>query len=196
MRVNEILVESTDLSEAPMGFVNRGLRKMGAGIVSHIPWMSTTAHGMQQGIAAGDIANQLWKELYGFIKFNGDTYNDVTADYLSYFLRSKGIKTFNLKGKIPLSKPDIEQLLLKAVQNNSRGFLKSQIPGSVGNVRAPGANAAPTPGPKMTYGQVKQAVLSLKPSERAKILQMLQGTAPTAPLATPKPRVRKQKTAV
>lgn len=186
MKINEILTESSELDEAPMGFVNRGMRKLGTGVVSRIPGMKNVAYGMQQGIAAGDMANQLYKELYGLFGRTGDSFNDVTGDYLAGFVRSQGFNPFDLKGKIPLGKSGIEQALLKVVQNNSRPFKKPTIATPAAPIRpASSPVGSPTPAvpnAKMSYGQVKQAAMGLKPGERSKLIAALQAQ----PIVRPK----------
>ena len=196
MRVNEILCESKneEIAEAPVGFVRQQMKKLGAGVTSKIPGMGNISSRMQGGVEAGNVANNLYKLLFRHLGKSDDSIDAINADYVANFLRTQGFNTYNLKGKTPLGKSGVEQAILSTVQDNYRGFANPPIAAQVQPSKSPAAPPLATP--RMTYGQVKQGILGLKPSERAKILQMLQGTATTAPIAKPSPRVRKQKTAV
>lgn len=199
MRVNEILCESKneEIAEAPVGFVKQQMKKLGAGVTSKIPGMGNISSRMQGGVEAGNVANNLYKLLFRHLGKSSDSIDDINADYVANFLRTQGLNTYNLKGKTPLGKSGVEQAILSTVQDNYRGFAKPPIAAQMQTPRSPATPPIASATPRMTYGQVKQGILGLKPSERAKILQMLQGTT-TAPIAKPRPqvRVRKQKTAV
>lgn len=193
MRINEILNESkNEVNEAPVGFVSQGMKKVGAGIASKIPGLGNVSARMQGGVEAGNVANNLYKLLHRQLGKSGDSIDTINANYVANFLRQQGMYSFNLKGTIPLGKSGVEQAILTAVQDNYRGSARqpafSQKPGTVKTPRMPVQPKQPTQPAiptgqtataPMSYGQVKQSVMNLKPAERAKLLQLLQGTAPT-----------------
>jgi len=152
MRLTEILTESQELEEGPLGAIGRGLAKGIGGVAKGV--------GMIGGIAGG-----------------------VKKAYQ----KGKATSTANIAGDVPDAEPDAEQdpAVKKAYDDE---YAKVTAPKKAAPKKAAPKNAAPMAAAS-GYKQAQQAIATLKPSEKQKILAMLQ-TSMTAPAPVRKNPVR------
>ena len=141
MKVHEILYESTKtpLKEKPAGGLGNVARKVGAKVLAKLGAKNTAA-GMAGKVDAADKANALFTDFRAYLGQVGEKYgNAVDSASLRDFLTTKKMPTQNIPQDGVLTKKQIDQAIMKSVQDSYRG--KGGIPN-----QPAGQNGAPAKG--------------------------------------------------
>jgi hypothetical protein len=170
MRLSEIIVESSTITERPMGI----LKKAGLGLASKI---SSKAAGK---LASGNEANELRKD-YDF--YLGSSNQKATANSLIQFLKGEGHSTTAAQQEIskipgadqdpnmPLPKNTIDQILSKLGSDRiSKGQVAPVSSGSAGDQAQSKTQPAVAP---TSLRDLKNSVSKLDPADKQEIINML-----------------------
>jgi len=128
MKVHEIIYESTKtpLKEKPAGGLGNVARKVGAKVLAKLGAKNTAA-GMAGKVDAADKANALFTDFRAYLGQVGEKYgNAVDSASLRDFLTTKKMPTQNIPQDGVLTKKQIDQAIMKSVQDSYRG--KGGIP--------------------------------------------------------------------
>lgn len=191
MRVNEILLESQELDEAPVGFIKQGLRKVGAKAAAKVG-MKGTAASLANKVDTGKQANQLKVDLQGYLGGSGGDLNKLDAEELRGFLKSKKMPTDAVPASGIVPKKQIDAILLKTLQQTKKvaGAPKAKAqtdPAALGSGTAPAGGAddatstggkqsqqpaAKTAAPKIPAG-ISKKLDTLSPKQKQELAKML-----------------------
>ena len=143
MKVHEIIYESTKtpLKEKPASGLGNVARKVGAKVLAKLGAKNTAA-GMAGKVDAADKANALFTDFRAYLGQVGEKYgNAVDSASLRDFLTTKKMPTQNIPQDGVLTKKQIDQAIMKSVQDSYRG--KGGIPNQpVGQKGAPAKGQA------------------------------------------------------
>lgn len=204
MKVHEIIYESTKtpLKEKPASGLGNVARKIGAKVLAKVGAKNTAA-GMAGKVDAADKANALFTDFRAYLGQVGEKYgNAVDSASLRDFLTTKKMPTQNVPQQGVLTKKQVDQAIMKAVQDSYRGKggvpnqpagqkgapAKGQAQGqSAGNVgggapaqqpAAQGTGSAQTPAgkaPPTKNGSTVGSAKSIPPSIQKQLDQMSAG---------------------
>lgn len=191
MKVYEVLTESNNLDEAPMGM----FKKMGQKIASKVPGqIGARATGALQ---AGDEANRARAELSQYMGRSGIGRNELTVAQLTTFLNQKGygdnlknilrsVRAPGVPKNAPLSGKEIDQIILKATQGAAQATASTVPRGQFApKVKKTGATfTSKRAGKAKLPPSITSAVATLTPQQKAALVAMLGGAGP-APTGTP-----------
>lgn len=120
MRVNDIILETVQVDEAPAGMIGQGLKRVGAKLAGAVG-MKGTAAGLSGKADAGKEANQLMVDLKGYLGRTGGNVKQVDAGDLANFLQQKGYPSTAVQGSSGvLTTQQLDQALLKSVQAKAK----------------------------------------------------------------------------
>lgn len=120
MRVNDIILETVQVDEAPAGMIGQGLKRVGAKLAGAVG-MKGTAAGLTGKADAGKEANQLMVDLKGYLGRTGGNVKQVDAGDLANFLQQKGYPSTAVQGSSGvLTTQQLDQALLKSVQAKAK----------------------------------------------------------------------------
>ena len=120
MRVTDIILESTQIDEAPAGLIGQGLKRVGAKLAGAVG-MKGAAASLTGKADTGKEANQLMVDLKGYLGRTGGNIKQVAAGDLVGFLQQKGYPTTAIQGKSGiLTTQQVDQALLKSVQAKAK----------------------------------------------------------------------------
>ena len=141
MRVTDIILESTQIDEAPAGLIGQGLKRVGAKLAGAVG-MKGAAASLTGKADTGKEANQLMVDLKGYLGRTGGNIKQVDAGDLVGFLQQKGYPTTAIQGKSGiLTTQQVDQALLKTVQAKAKaGGATAGSPAASG---ATGSDTAP-----------------------------------------------------
>lgn len=145
MRVTDIILESTQIDEAPAGIIGQGLKRVGAKLAGAVG-MKGTAAGLTGKADTGKEANQLMVDLKGYLGRTGGNIKQVDAGDLASFLQQKGYPTTAIQGASGiLTTKQVDQALLKSVQTKAKasGSAAGSTPASGSASDTSGSAAAP-----------------------------------------------------
>ena len=152
MRVQDIIVNETDIVEAPAGMLGQIGRKLGAKALGAIGAKGKAAE-LTGKAEVGDEANQLKTALRGYAGKAGINIKQLQGPQLAAFLKSKGYPNMHLKDVQGIMTPkQIDQAVMQAAQDAAKA---DGDPGK-GVSTAPAQPSAPgtaTPG-QVQKGQV------------------------------------------
>jgi hypothetical protein len=135
MRVTDIILESTQIDEAPAGLIGQGLKRVGAKLAGAVG-MKGAAASLTGKADTGKEANQLMVDLKGYLGRTGGNIKQVDAGDLVGFLQQKGYPTTAIQGKSGiLTTQQVDQALLKTVQ------AKAKAGGATAGTSAAGSSA-------------------------------------------------------
>lgn len=178
MKVYDVISESVEVDEAPMGWMN----KLGTKIKSKVPGeIGRRAAG---GLESGNEANNVKKELAGYMGRARIGKGQLTMQQLMTFMNQKGygdnlkaiaksVRTPGTTPNAPLSNQEVDQIILKAVA------------GAAGAATTVDRGAYATPVNKKSAGtfkssrsqglppQIVNAVGSMTPKQKAALAAML-----------------------
>ncbi|MBK93279.1 MAG: hypothetical protein CMP33_03295 [Rickettsiales bacterium] len=123
MKVHEIIYESTKtpLKEKPASGLGNVARKIGAKVLAKVGAKNTAA-GMAGKVDAADKANALFTDFRAYLGQVGEKYgNAVDSASLRDFLTTKKMPTQNVPQQGVLTKKQVDQAIMKAVQDSYRG---------------------------------------------------------------------------
>lgn len=123
MKVHEIIYESTKtpLKEKPASGLGNVARKIGAKVLAKVGAKNTAA-GMAGKVDAADKANALFTDFRAYLGQVGEKYgNAVDSASLRDFLTTKKMPTQNVPQDGVLTKKQVDQAIMKAVQDSYRG---------------------------------------------------------------------------
>ena len=123
MKVHEIIYESTKtpLKEKPASGLGNVARKIGAKVLAKVG-AKTTAAGMAGKVDAADKANALFTDFRAYLGQVGEKYsNAIDSASLRDFLTTKKMPTQNVPQDGVLTKKQVDQAIMKAVQDSYRG---------------------------------------------------------------------------
>lgn len=183
MKVYDVISESKEVNEAPMGM----FKKLGNKIASKIPGdIGASAQGK---LNVGGEANRLKKDLARYMGGAGIKRGQLTPDQFVQFLDQvglEGMKTMstvsadrsadNIEPDAPMSKAEVDKYLLKATQSGFAGQgMKSNrskfaAPGAGGPPPAPGTRPAGVPPPSAGGQPVDMNTVS---AQDARLIAML-----------------------
>jgi len=178
MKVYDVISESREVDEAPMGWMN----KLGNKIKSKIPGeIGGRAAG---SLEAGSEANAVKKELATYMGRSGIGKGQLTMQQLTTFMTQKGygdnIKTIaksirqpGTQPNAPLQNPEVDQIIRKAVSGAAgaattvdRGAYAAPVNKKVaGNFKSSRKSGLPP--------QIVNAIGSLTPQQKAALATML-----------------------
>jgi hypothetical protein len=123
MKLDEIILEKQQLDEVPAGGLGQMAKKVGAKVLNKVP--GATAKSKAANLAGqadlGDTANNLHKELNGYLGRIGKKMNQVSGEDVIAFLKTKNHKT---KASIPtgtLQKQQINDILMTVSKEAAAG---------------------------------------------------------------------------
>ena len=128
MKVHQIIYESTKtpLKEKPASGLGNVARKVGAKVLAKVGAKNAAA-GMAGKVDAADKANALFTDFRAYLGQVGEKYgNAVDSASLRDFLTTKKMPTQNIPQDGVLTKKQIDQAIMKSVQDSYRG--KGGIP--------------------------------------------------------------------
>lgn len=180
MKVYDILVESSEVKEAPMGIMG----KIGNKIASKVPGeIGRRASG---SLESGEEANKVKQELSQFMGRSGIGRGQLSLAQLMTFMNqkgyggeikgiAKGIRKPGTPANAPLSNAEVDQIIRKATQTAAgaattvkRGAFAAPVakggPGTFSSKR--GASIPP---------QIASAVAGMSAQQKAALLAMLGG---------------------
>jgi hypothetical protein len=141
MRVTDIILESTQIDEAPAGLIGQGLKRVGAKLAGAVG-MKGAAASLTGKADTGKEANQLMVDLKGYLGRTGGNIKQVDAGDLVGFLQQKGYPTTAIQGKSGiLTTQQVDQALLKTVQAKAKA--SGATAGSPAAGGATGSDTAP-----------------------------------------------------
>ena len=123
MKVHEIIYESTKtpLKEKPASGLGNVARKIGAKVLAKVGAKNTAA-GMAGKVDAADKANALFTDFRAYLGQVGEKYsNAIDSASLRDFLTTKKMPTQNVPQQGVLTKKQVDQAIMKAVQDSYRG---------------------------------------------------------------------------
>ena len=123
MKVHEIIYESTKtpLKEKPASGLGNVARKIGAKVLAKVGAKNTAA-GMAGKVDAADKANALFTDFRAYLGQVGEKYgNAIDSASLRDFLTTKKMPTQNVPQDGVLTKKQVDQAIMKAVQDSYRG---------------------------------------------------------------------------
>jgi hypothetical protein len=144
MRVTDIILESTQIDEAPAGLIGQGLKRVGAKLAGAVG-MKGAAASLTGKADTGKEANQLMVDLKGYLGRTGGNIKQVDAGDLLGFLQQKGYPTTAIQGKSGiLTTQQVDQALLKTVQAKAKaGGATAGSPAAGGTTGSDTAPAKP-----------------------------------------------------
>jgi hypothetical protein len=120
MRVQDIIVNETDIVEAPAGMLGQIGRKLGAKALGAIGAKGKAAE-LTGKAEVGDEANQLKTALRGYAGKAGINIKQLQGPQLAAFLKSKGYPNMHLKDVQGIMTPkQIEQAVMQAAQDAAK----------------------------------------------------------------------------
>lgn len=169
MKVYDVISESIEVDEAPMGM----FKKLGNKIASKLPGgMGASA---KNKLDVGGEANRLKKDLAGYMGGAGIPRGKLTPDQFVQFLDQvglEGMKTManvsadrdaaNIEPDAPMSKAEVDKYLLKATQS---GFAGQGVKSKRSKFAAPATPPTAGPGagaPTMSPKQLAAAQAALQ----------------------------------
>jgi hypothetical protein len=178
MKVYDIISESVEVDEAPMGFMS----KIGNKLKSKIPGeIGSRAAG---SLEAGTEANSVKKELAGYMGRAGIAKGQLTMQAFMTFMTQKGygdnikaiaksIRAPGTPANAPLKNDEVDQMVRKAV-SGAAGAATTVKRGTFAGT--PKKNAIGNPASANTKGlppQIVSAVGSMTPQQKAALAAML-----------------------
>ena len=120
MRVQDIIVNETDIDEAPAGMLGQIGRKLGAKALGAIGAKGKAAE-LTGKAEVGDEANQLKTALRGYAGKAGINIKQLQGPQLAAFLKSKGYPNMHLKDVQGIMTPkQIDQAVMQAAQDAAK----------------------------------------------------------------------------
>jgi hypothetical protein len=120
MRVQDIIVNETDIAEAPAGMLGQIGRKIGAKALGAVGAKGKAAE-LTGKAEVGDEANQLKTALRGYAGKAGINIKELQGPQLAAFLKSKGYPNMHLKDVQGIMTPkQIDQAVMQAAQDAAK----------------------------------------------------------------------------
>lgn len=183
MKVYDIISESSDLDEAPMGLAKKALLKVG----SKVPGFRGTSKAK---LDVGNDANAMKKDLANWMAGSGIKTGQLSVDDFKDFLSQKGLDASEVDSFLatdraasgvdpdaPMQNPEVDQVLKKAVQ---KGFKAIGAKGNKSRFAAPdpAAGTPPAGNPPASGGAglpagLSNAINSLTPAQKAALKALL-----------------------
>lgn len=179
MKVHEIIYESTKtpLKEKPASGLGNVARKIGAKVLAKVGAKNTAA-GMAGKVDAADKANALFTDFRAYLGQVGEKYgNAIDSASLRDFLTTKKMPTQNVPQDGVLTKKQVDQAIMKAVQDSYRG--KGGVPNQpAGQKGAPAKGQAQGQAQGQAAGNVGGGAPAQQPAQGTGSAQTPAGKAP------------------
>lgn len=185
MRVNDVVAEKQQITEAPAGMLAQVGRKLGAKALGAIGFKGKAAE-LGGKAEVGDEANKLKTDLRGYLGKTGGNPKQIQGPQLAAFLKSKGYPNMHLKDVQGVMTPQqVDQAILKAAQDAAA----AEGDPTVGQT-APAKTASTGSAPKTSGGGTAPGAASA-PSGAASAAPAASTAAPTAAAGVPPALLKK-----
>lgn len=196
MKITDVISESSEVNEAPVGMVQRAANA----VMSKVPGrIGQRAQGRRD---VSQIANAMWKQFQRYIGQAGLDPKAITTDQLSQFIKqtfkysdqtiNQGLQQANARPGIPLNSKAIEKALLGVakVSMQATGQQVGGAPGTAGSQAGTGQAGTGQAGGGVQ--QILQQLLGLPIAQQQQIVKILkkqqkQQRKQSAPAANPAP---------